>query len=62
MVTTPAAGGANAALGTFERERPGQVICTHGDTWVVDTLSRRIVRRRCRVCEALAEVERSHGA
>lgn len=62
MVSMPAFGATNAAVSNFDAERPRQVTCTHGDMWVVDTLSRRIVRRHCRVCEATAEAERSHGA
>jgi len=62
MVIVPFAGGLNAAMSNLDTERPRQVTCTHGDVWVVDTLSRRVVRRQCRDCEAMAEAERPHGA
>jgi len=62
MVSMPLIGGPNAAVSNRDADRTRPVICTHGDMWVVDTLSRRIVRRHCPVCEAMAEAERPHGA
>ena len=34
--------------------------CMHGSRWVVDTTTKRIVRRRCLICERAADAEQAN--
>jgi hypothetical protein len=60
MVSMPV-GSRSAATSSPDVEIPRQMTCPHGDVWVVDTLSRRVVRRRCPACEEAAERQRANG-
>lgn len=53
-MATTIEGGPITAMAERNVREATRPVCTHGDVWVVDTATQRVVRRPCRACEAEA--------